>query len=82
MKRQEGAKYKIILDCASAKEVANKTKKLPPLFINEAGNYVTSEFIDYILPLVEGEHYPCYKDGLPIHCVINRMGERNVQNRL
>ena len=72
IKRQEGEKYKITLECASAQEVANKVKRVPPHFINEAGNYVTDECVEYVLPLVHGEHYPSYKDGLPIHCVIDK----------
>lgn len=35
--------------------VANLEKKVPRNWINEAGNGVTQEFIDYVLPLIQGE---------------------------
>lgn len=35
--------------------VANVEKKVPINWINEAGNGVTQSFIDYVLPLVQGE---------------------------
>ncbi len=46
--------------------IANKTKFVPKHFINERGNYVTDECLRYILPLIEGECYPEYKNGLPV----------------
>ena len=35
--------------------VANLEKKVPRSWINEAGNGVTQEFIDYVLPLIQGD---------------------------
>ena len=46
--------------------IANKSKYVPKHFINERGNHVTDECLRYILPLVKGECYPEYKDGLPV----------------
>ena len=46
--------------------IANKTKYVPKHFINDRGNQVTDECLKYILPLVKGECYPEYKDGLPV----------------
>lgn len=45
--------------------IANKTKYVPNNYINERGNNVTDECLRYILPLIEGECYPSYKNGLP-----------------
>ncbi|MBE6685045.1 MAG: 6-phosphofructokinase [Ruminococcaceae bacterium] len=50
--------------------IANKTKFVPKHFINERGNHVTDECLNYILPLVKGECYPEYKDGLPVFATI------------
>jgi 6-phosphofructokinase 1 len=50
--------------------IANKTKFVPKHFINERGNHVTDECLAYILPLVKGECYPEYKDGLPVFFTI------------
>ena len=46
--------------------IANKTKYVPKHYINERGNQVTDECLRYILPLVSGECYPEYKDGMPV----------------
>ena len=45
--------------------IANKTKYVPSNYINQRGNNVTDECLSYILPLIYGECYPEYKDGLP-----------------
>ena len=46
--------------------IANRTKFVPKHFINERGNHVSDECLRYILPLIEGECYPEYKNGLPV----------------
>ena len=45
--------------------VANTEKKVPLEWINEAGNGVTQGFIDYCLPLIQGETDMVKEDGLP-----------------
>lgn len=46
-------------------EVANFEKKVPDEWINEAGNDVTAEFIEYALPLIQGETPMEKENGLP-----------------
>lgn len=46
--------------------IANKTKFVPAHYINERGNNVTDECLEHILPLISGECYPAYKNGLPV----------------
>ena len=46
-------------------ECANSEKKVPREWINEAGTYVTQEFIDYALPLIQGENSRKLENGLP-----------------
>ena len=46
-------------------KVANFEKKVPRAWINEAGNGVTQEFIDYVLPLIQGEPKLPKEDSLP-----------------
>ena len=45
--------------------VANTEKKLPREWINEAGNGINQGFIDYCLPLIQGETGMVKEDGLP-----------------
>ena len=44
---------------------ANEEKKVPRNWINESGTYVTQEFIDYVLPLIQGENTRKIENGLP-----------------
>ena len=46
-------------------EVANFEKKIPFEWINEEHNGVCSEFIDYALPLIQGEVERVTENGLP-----------------
>lgn len=45
--------------------VANFEKKVPMEWINAEHNGVTQEFIDYVLPLVQGESKMIYENSLP-----------------
>ncbi len=62
--------YKIIIGHEEISKIANKIKKVPQNFINERGNNVTDECAEYILPLIEGETTPVYRNGLPVHFII------------
>ena len=44
---------------------ANVENKVPHEWINDAGNYVTEEFIKYALPLIQGENTRKIENGLP-----------------
>ena len=46
-------------------EVANVEKKIPREWINEAGNYVNHQFIEYALPLIQGEPDLPKQESLP-----------------
>ncbi len=51
-------------------KIANQTRVVPDEFINEAGNGVTDACVEYLLPLIKGERYPVYRDGLPCHWIL------------
>ncbi len=55
------------------KEVANFEKKLPREWINEAGNNVNQGFIDYCLPLIQGETPMVKENGLPRFCKLKKV---------
>lgn len=56
----------------SIDKIANFVKKVPAEFINERGNNVTEECAEYLLPLIQGETSPEYRNGLPVNFVIPR----------
>ncbi|MDZ7314884.1 MAG: 6-phosphofructokinase [candidate division KSB1 bacterium] len=47
--------------------IANKEKPVPDEFIREDGFHITDAFRRYALPLIEGEDYPPYVNGLPAY---------------
>lgn len=48
-------------------DVANVEKKLPPEYIRADGFGITEDCRAYLQPLITGEAYPPYQDGLPIY---------------
>ena len=44
---------------------ANMEKKVPPEWICNNGTNVTQEFIEYVLPLIQGENQRNWENGLP-----------------
>ncbi len=50
-------------------QIANQTKTVPAAFITEARNNVTDECLAYLLPLIQGEIWPPYENGLPVQWV-------------
>lgn len=46
-------------------KVANQEKKLPKDFITDDGFHITDACREYLLPLIQGEAYPPYRNGLP-----------------
>jgi ATP-dependent phosphofructokinase / diphosphate-dependent phosphofructokinase len=63
--RAEGSEYKCNIKLINLTEVANTEKKIPREWINEAGNGLNQQFIDYALPLIQGETQPLLENGLP-----------------
>ena len=48
-------------------KIANDEKLVPREWVNEEGTYVTSEFISYVRPLIQGDVSPVMVDGIPRH---------------
>lgn len=57
--------YKWKIGVAPLKKVANVEKKMPRSFITRDGFGITDKCRAYLAPLIKGEDYPPYKDGLP-----------------
>lgn len=64
-----GYGYEISHD--EVKNVANRTKYVNDSFINERGNNVTDECLNYLLPLIRGERFPKFVGGLPAQFIFN-----------
>ena len=62
---RDASGYKCEIELLPLSEVANTEKKVPRDWINEEGNGVTQAFIDYAMPLIEGENVGPKVNGLP-----------------
>src|SRR5687767_15295826 len=57
--------YKWKIGTARLDQVANQEKMLPRDYITEDGFHITNKGRRYLSPLIRGEDYPPYRDGLP-----------------
>lgn len=57
--------YQWSVGVAPLQKVANIEKKMPRNFITKDGFGISEKCRGYMLPLIMGEDYPPYKDGLP-----------------
>ena len=48
-------------------DIANKEKKVPKEYISDSGFGIRSEGRKYLLPLIQGECFPKFTDGLPTY---------------
>lgn len=63
--RPEEGPYETQIIHVPLEDVANAEKKVPREWINEAGNHIEQPFIDYALPLIQGDSDYVWEDGLP-----------------
>lgn len=70
LQRVPGKEYKVEYTVTDIREVANREKKVPREWMNATQNGVTQEMIDYLLPLVQGEKFCEYENGLPKYIVL------------
>jgi 6-phosphofructokinase len=63
--RTSDAPYRWTIGHADLAVVANAEKKMPREFIAEDGFGITDACRAYLQPLIEGEDYPPYENGLP-----------------
>jgi len=64
--------YKWEIGCGELKDVANVEKMMPNNYISADGFSITDSCREYLLPLIEGENYPPYNDGLPNYVVLKK----------
>lgn len=65
IQRTSDKPYRWTIGMAPLAKVANREKKLPPSFITKDGFGITAKARTYLEPLIKGEDYPPYKNGLP-----------------
>ena len=65
--------YKWEIGCGELKDVANVEKMMPNNYISADGFSITDSCREYLLPLIEGENYPPYNNGLPNYVVLKKL---------
>jgi len=66
--------YKWKIGVAPLSKVANVEKFMPRNFITPDGFGITENCRNYLSPLIKGEDYPPYKDGLPQYVRLKNAG--------
>ena len=65
IKRTSTQPYRWKVEPVPLAQVANREKMMPRAFISADGFHITQACRRYLLPLIAGEDYPPYQDGLP-----------------
>lgn len=65
IERLSDAPYRWVTGSVPLTDVAGRERPMPPSFISDCGYRITDAARRYLLPLIQGEDYPPYRDGLP-----------------
>jgi len=65
--RKSNRPYRWTIEAAELKNIANREKMMPRDFITADGFHITDKCRAYLAPLIAGEDYPPYKNGLPVY---------------
>jgi len=65
IRRTAQAPYQWDVISAPLVEIANQEKHMPRDFISEDGFGITQACRDYLSPLIQGEDFPPFENGLP-----------------
>jgi 6-phosphofructokinase len=74
--RKSSRPYRWVIGHVPLGEVANQERKLPPAYIREDGFGITQACRRYLEPLIAGEAYPPYRNGLPDYVRIKGVSVR------
>lgn len=71
--RDKGDKYSWSVGEAPLEKVANVEVKMPRDFITPDGFGITDACKKYLSPLIQGEAYPPYRNGLPVYVTLKNL---------
>ncbi|STX29402.1 6-phosphofructokinase [Legionella beliardensis] len=82
IKREQDMPYQWSISHVELKDVANQERKMPSDYIAEDGMGITESCRRYLAPLIMGEAYPPYKNGLPLYVRLqNKLVEKKLPSR-
>jgi 6-phosphofructokinase 1 len=62
-----GEGYKVEYTSVHIEKVANEEKRVPQEWINEKGNDIKNELLNYLYPLIQGEVNLTFNEGIPLY---------------
>ena len=74
--RKSSTPYRWSIGEAPLEKIANQEKKVPRNYITADGFGITAACRRYLSPLIGGEDYPPYKDGLPVYAELRKIAVR------
>lgn len=74
--RGTGNRYSWKIGEAKLADVANVEKKMPRSYISKDGFHITDAARRYLAPLIQGEDYPPFKNGLPQYARLKKKLEK------
>ena len=78
--RKSDSPYVWEIGRAKLEDVANFEKMMPKEFITDDGFGITEACRRYLLPLIEGEDYPPYKNGMPKYVILKNKSVAKILN--
>ena len=74
--RGKGKRYSWKISEAKLADVANVEKMMPRNYITQDGFHITDKAKNYFAPLIQGEDYPAYKNGIPQYARLKKILEK------
>jgi len=74
--RKSDQPYRWSIGSAPLSRIANREKMMPKRYISKDGFGITAACRRYLAPLIRGEDYPPYKDGLPVYVTLKNVPVR------
>lgn len=65
--RENAGGYRVSYRLADVAKVCNREKKFPAQWITRHGTDVSPAFLDYVLPLIQGESAVPFRNGMPFY---------------
>jgi 6-phosphofructokinase len=73
IERTSDAPYRYRIGMAALADVANVEKFMPPEFITADGFGITEACKRYLRPLIQGEDYPEFRNGMPVFATLKNV---------
>ncbi len=78
--RKSDVPYRWSIGSVKLSRVANVERKMPKSYISKDGFGITAKGKRYLAPLIRGEDYPAYKNGIPKYVRLkNQLVERKLE---